>query len=88
MIYLQAQKKFMYHIDRVDRRGRHYTQYYVILDGELLTLCQAIQSFNLTLTDIFHKYPLNVVRINRRYTYHNDAGRRFPKGFHNLTFLS
>ena len=68
MIYLRATKDFMYHLDFVTKKGKPYTKYYNIKGGQLLTMCEAVQKFDLTLKDIFRHYPLEVIRINRRYT--------------------
>ena len=68
MIYLRASKDFMYHLDFVTKKGKPYAKYYNIKVGQLLTMCEAIQKFDLTLNDIFRRYPLEVIRINLRHT--------------------
>ena len=68
MIYLRATKDFMYHLDFVTKKGKPYTKYYNIYAGQLLTMCEAIQKFDLTLDDIFRHYPIEVIHINRRHT--------------------
>ena len=70
MIYLRATKDFMYHLDFVTKKGKPYTKYYNINAGQLLTMCEAIQKFDLTLDGIFRHYPFEVIRINRRHTMH------------------
>ena len=79
MIYLQSKKDFMYHHDFTTKTGKHYTKYYNVYAGQLLTMCEAIQKFDLTLDDIFKRYPFDVVRINRRHTYRSPILGRLPK---------
>ncbi|MBO7731154.1 MAG: hypothetical protein J6S67_01325 [Methanobrevibacter sp.] len=79
MIYLYAKKDFMYHHDFVTKKGKHYTKYYNVYAGQLLTMCEAIQKFDLTLDDIFKRYPFDVVRINRRHTIRSQIYGRHAK---------
>ena len=79
MIYLYSKKDFMYHHDFTTKTGKHYTKYYNVYAGQLLTMCEAIQKFDLTLDDIFKRYPFDVVRINRRHTVKTSIFGRYAK---------
>ena len=75
MVYLRATMDFMYHKDFYNKRGREYTKYYNINPGQLLTVCEAIQRFDMELDDILFSYPLEFIQINRKHTVRTTAGR-------------
>lgn len=77
MVYIQANKSFVYHVNHVSKRGQIYQKYYNISEGELLTFTQAIQTFDLTLEDIFRRYDFRIIQLNRRKTCKDDNNRRF-----------
>lgn len=52
-----------------------YHKYYSINNGQLLTVCEAIQKFDLTIDEILYSYKLKIIRINRKYTYRSSEGR-------------
>ena len=77
MIYIRAYETFMYHRDYVTKKGNTYTKNYLIYRDQLLTTCEAIQKFKLTIDDIICEYPLEFVRVNRRHTAHLYKGHIF-----------
>ena len=77
MVYIQANKSFVYHVNNVTKRGKMYQKYYNIYDGELLTFTQAIQTFDLTLEDIFKHYDFRIIQLSRRRTCKDSNNRRF-----------
>ena len=87
MIYLQVIKDQMYHKDKQDKRGRRYTVYYRLYQGQLLTLCEAIQKFEIPVDDIMRANDLDIVRINRTYTYRDKNDTRYIRSGHNSQWL-
>ena len=77
MVYIQAKKSFVYHVNHVSKRGQIYQKYYNISEGELLTFTQAIQTFDLTFQDIFRRYDFRIIQLNRRKTCKDVNNRRF-----------
>ena len=68
MVYLQANKNFLWHKSFYNKKGIVYTKYYEISNGQLLTLCEAVQKFDLSIDEIINYYPFNFIKVNRKYT--------------------
>lgn len=89
MIYVLTYRDTMYHKDHYDKRGKRTTKYYELKQGQLLTVCEAIQQFELTLDEIRNEYETFIVQVNRRHTYKDENNRRFvEEGYNNIWFVS
>ena len=77
MIYVYSPRNFMYHKNYYDWRGKLFTKYYDLKEGQLLTVCEAIQNFNMTLDEIIYDYDVYIIQLNRRNTVKDENGIRY-----------
>lgn len=89
MIYVYSPDNFMYHKSHYDKRGRLSTKYYELKQGQVLTVCEAIQNFEMTIDEIMNEYDLFIIQLNRRNTEKDEDNRRFiVEGCNNFIVVS
>lgn len=77
MIYVYASNNFMFHKTYFTKRNGLTTKYYELKQGQLLTVCEAIQNFDMTIEDILSDYDVFFIQLNRRNTVKDEDNRRF-----------
>lgn len=77
MIYVYAINDFTYHKMYFTKRKGLTSKDYHLMQGQLLTVCEAVQNLDMTIDEILNLNDILFIQLNRRNTVKDEDNRRF-----------